>query len=134
MGGMKRRTEGGVPPERFIGCCGAYCRTCQSFVRGDCKGCKLGYDDGQRDIARARCRIKVCCFARNGWETCAECPEHGSCDILTAFHDKKWKEYRGYGESIGFIRANGYPEFIIAARDWTKAYGELGPRKRKTRD
>lgn len=122
---MKRRTEGGVPPERFIGCCGAYCRTCRSFVRGDCKGCKLGYDDGERDIARARCRVKVCCFARNGWETCAECPKSDACETLGAFHRKKWNEYEGYRQSLEFIRENGYTAFIDRAKGWTKAYGEL---------
>jgi hypothetical protein len=133
MGGMKRRTAGGVPPERFIGCCGAYCRTCRSFVRGDCKGCKLGYDEGKRDIARARCRIKVCCFVRSGLETCAECPKSDSCETLGAFHGKRWKEYAGYRQSFEFMRANGYEAFVQRAEGWTRGYGELGPGKKGRR-
>ena len=44
---------------RFIDCCAAYCRTCPPLIVGQCKGCKLGYDDGERKIAKAKCRIKA---------------------------------------------------------------------------
>ena len=37
-----------------------------------CKGCKLGYLDGSRDLRRARCSMKVCCLTR-GHITCADC-------------------------------------------------------------
>ena len=47
---------------REIGCCGAYCKTCRSYTTGNnCRGCKLGYESGERDINKAKCKIKVCC-------------------------------------------------------------------------
>ena len=54
---------------RFIGCCAAYCKTCPPLILGQCKGCKLGYDDGERKIAKAKCKIKVCCFGVKKQET-----------------------------------------------------------------
>jgi hypothetical protein len=33
---------------RFVGCCGAYCKTCKPFIEGTCKGCKLGYENKER--------------------------------------------------------------------------------------
>ena len=46
---------------REIGCCGAYCKTCRMASTGSqCKGCKLGYEEGQRDINKAKCKIKTC--------------------------------------------------------------------------
>ena len=129
---MKRtRVPKGIPDERYIGCCGAYCRTCRSFVAGSCKGCRLGYETGERDIARARCRIKRCCFGDRGLETCAECPEFDRCGTLAAFHGKRCKEYGRYRKSLEFIRREGYPAFIERSEGWEKAYGELGPRRHR---
>jgi len=39
-------TENQEKTIRFIGCCGAYCKTCKAFIDGSCKGCKLGYQEG----------------------------------------------------------------------------------------
>ena len=53
---------------REIGCCGAYCRTCMEQQKQKypnertCLGCKLGYESGKRDLSKAKCEIKVCCF------------------------------------------------------------------------
>jgi len=33
---------------KFIGCCGAYCKTCPPLIQNYCKGCKLGYNTGQK--------------------------------------------------------------------------------------
>ena len=110
---------------RLIGCCGAYCGTCRPFILGSCKGCKVGYQEGERSMARARCRIKVCCFGEKSQETCAECPDYSDCDILAAFHRKKWPKYGKYKESLEFIRAHGYPAFVRRAKDWRAADGEL---------
>jgi hypothetical protein len=45
---------------REIGCCGAYCKTCRTSTSGSiCRGCKLGYGDGERDIDKAKCKINV---------------------------------------------------------------------------
>ena len=115
----------GVGESRFIGCCGAYCRTCRSLVLGHCEGCKLGYEDGSRDIARARCMIKRCCFGSKELETCAECPDYRSCQVLASFHGKVGREYEGYRASLKFIARNGCEEFVKMTRRWKRTYGEL---------
>jgi len=114
------------PPRTYIGCCGAYCRTCRAFKDGSCKGCKLGYATGERDLAKAKCRIKVCCMNR-GYQSCGDCPDLDTCDIIHSFHDKSGYKYRKYRESTQFIRQYGYEEYIRQANAWTNAYGKLGP-------
>ena len=109
----------------FVGCCGAYCRACRSYVLGHCVGCRLGYEDGSRDIARTRCKIKSCCFGSKELETCAECPDYRSCRILESFHGKGGREYEGYRASLEFIARNGCEEFVKRAKGWKRAYGEL---------
>ncbi len=109
-----------------IGCCGAYCRTCREFAgktpEGRCKGCKIGYDTGERDIARAKCKIKLCCFRDKGYSTCADCSEFDGCGIVETFYGKGRKRYQ---KSIRFIRENGYKEFLDAAKDWRDSCGRL---------
>ena len=65
----------------FIGCCGAYCKTCKVFVEGICKGCKLGYDSGERDFSKAKCAIKRCCIGKR-LDTCADCEQYQSCSLM----------------------------------------------------
>ena len=110
---------------REIGCCGAYCKTCKPFIEGFCKGCKLGYDEGKRDINKAKCDMKVCCFKDRKFETCADCPDYGSCPIIQDFHNKKPFKYKKYKQSIEFIRKNSYAQFIKIANGWKNAYGKL---------
>lgn len=112
-----------------VGCCGACCRTCRELAHGICSGCKLGYDTGQRDLAKARCKMKVCCIRKLGTaHTCADCSEYLSCAALQGFHNKKGHKYKKYKESTEFIRACGYDSFLRAAEKWKGPYGEL-PRK-----
>ena len=111
---------------RFIGCCGAYCKTCGALREGACKGCKLGYDQGDRDISRAKCAMKVCCYREKRLETCADCKEYLKCEIIRGFHAKKGYKYRKYRQSIEFIRKKGYPAFIRFADAWKGPYGRLG--------
>ena len=111
-------------PVKYVGCCGAYCKTCKSFVTGLCKGCKLGYQTGERDITKAKCAIKVCCLSR-GYEFCADCPDLEGCTIIGTFHDKSGYKYRKYKQSTEFIQAHGYAEFVRQADGWTGAYGKL---------
>ncbi len=108
---------------REIGCCGAYCRTCRALREQACKGCKLGYDTGERDIDRARCRIKVCCVTK-GHTSCADCPDLSGCPTLAEFHGKKGYKYGKYRQAIDFIKQNGYPGFLKIADTWTNAYGK----------
>jgi len=113
---------------RQIGCCGAYCKTCPPFREGYCKGCKLGYADGKRNIKNARCKMKVCCFGTRTLETCADCPDYPGCMIILRFHGKSGYKYKKYQKSIEFIREKGYAEFLRMASRWNYAYGSLDRR------
>ena len=91
-----------------IGCCGAYCRTCRAFRGGACRGCNTGYDNGQRKLERARCRIKLCCLGKKRLQTCADCEEFDSCAILRNWYAKKGAKYQRYKRSAEYIRSYGY--------------------------
>jgi len=109
-----------------IGCCGAYCKTCRASTTGaQCRGCKLGYATGERDITKARCRIKLCCFRDHGLETCADCADYPACDIIRGYHDKNGTKYGKYRQTLDFIQAQGYTEFIRVADGWTGPYGKI---------
>ena len=105
---------------REIGCCGAYCRTCPSFINNSprgrrCAGCKLGYEEGTRDKNKARCRVKICCFLERQHETCADCPQYTSCGKMKEFFIRHGSKYK---QAIDFIRTNDYPAFLAIARHW----------------
>ena len=108
-----------------IGCCGAYCKTCPALVDKTCRGCKLGYQSGERDINKARCKMKVCCFKERGYETCADCPDYPVCRMIQDFYDKSGYKYTKYRQSIEFIRDRGYQSFIERADNWKGPYGKL---------
>ena len=111
---------------REIGCCGAYCKTCRASVTGsNCRGCKLGYETGERDINKAKCKIKLCCFKERKLETCADCADYPGCKIIYGFHDKRGAKYKKYKQAIEFIRKNGYAEFLKIAKNWKGPYGRL---------
>jgi hypothetical protein len=109
----------------LIGCCCAYCGMCPALKDNACKGCRLGYDNGERDIRAARCAIKRCCFMDKKLNTCAECPDYPECRTIQGFFEKKGYKYGKYKESMEFIRQNGYPAFVTAAHSWKRAYGSL---------
>jgi hypothetical protein len=112
-----------------IGCCGAYCRTCSAFTANCCRGCKLGYEDGQRDINKSRCRIKLCCFRDKGLDSCADCVDYAYCAALHSFYHKNGYKYKKYHQAIEYIRKHGYDSFISRADAWTGPYGRLGDAK-----
>lgn len=85
----------------------------------------MGYETGERDINKAKCKIKVCCFKERGLETCADCPEYVSCMLIQAWHARKGYKYRKYGDSLRFIRENGYQRFMTIADGWKAPYGRL---------
>jgi len=70
--------------------------------------------------------MKVCCLNK-GYETCAECPEFDSCEVVQGFFGKNGYKYRKYREASEFIRTHGYAEFVAKANQWTGSYGSLGP-------
>ena len=90
-----------------IGCCGAYCGTCQVMEQNMCKGCKLGYQNGERDLSKAKCKIKICCI-NNKYITCADCSRYNKCEIIQNFHNKNGYKYKKYKEAIEFIINNDY--------------------------
>jgi len=110
-----------------IGCCGAFCGSCPCLADHSCNGCKLGYDEGKRDIRAARCAIKRCCFMDRKLGTCADCNDFPTCVTIQGFFAKNGYKYRKYRESLEFIRLHGYLPFITAARSWKRAYGGLKP-------
>jgi hypothetical protein len=111
--------------KRYIGCCGAYCKTCKPYINGVCKGCKLGFDTGKRDINRAKCKIKLCCFRDNNFDTCADCPKLESCKIVGEWYSKNGYKYKKYKEAIYFIKTHGYKKFLKLADKWKGAYGRI---------
>ena len=122
---MQEPEDNLAPQISLIGCCGACCRTCRAFLDKTCKGCKLGYDDGKRDIRAARCVIKRCCLMEKKLNTCADCPDYNGCRKIQGLFKKKGYKYQKYRRSLEFIRKSGYPAFIAAARSWKRAYGSL---------
>ena len=110
-----------------IGCCCAYCGTCPALKDNACKGCKLGYDEGKRDINAARCAIKRCCLITKKLNTCADCPDYESCRTIQGLFEKNGYKYKKYRQSLEFIRHYGYSAFIAATGSWKRAYGNLKP-------
>ena len=105
-----------------IGCCGAYCGTCKVFGEQQCQGCKLGYEDGQRDLSRAKCKMKVCCLQK-GYKSCADCADYAVCELLQDFYGKNGYKYKKYCEATEFIRVHGYERFLEIADGWHNQYG-----------
>ena len=107
-----------------IGCCGAYCGTCRVFRDRLCKGCKLGYASGERDLNKAKCAMKVCCLTRK-LASCADCTKYETCQTLAAFYGHVGYKYQKYREAVEFIRTQGYEPFLRIADGWNGAYGKL---------
>jgi hypothetical protein len=93
------------------------------FKENLCRGCKLGYHNGERDILKAKCRMKVCCLRRE-YHSCADCDEYGACNTIQGLYAKKGYKYKKYREATEFIRANGYDRFIEIADGWKGQYGK----------
>lgn len=113
-----------ISSNRYIGCCGAYCKTCKPFIEGSCKGCKIGFDTNERDINKAKCKIKVCCFKEKKIDTCADCNELFNCELISRWFAKSGYKYQKYKQAIFFIMEHGYSEFIAVADKWRNAYGK----------
>jgi|GEM_PF-5008009 len=70
-----------------------------SPLRSLCKGCKIGYKNGERDISKAKCKIKVCCVKMQH-TSCADCDEYNSCPTLNDFYNKNGYKYGKYSNNI----------------------------------
>jgi hypothetical protein len=106
-----------------LGCCGAYCKTCKVFIENLCKGCKLGYKNGERDINKAKCKMKICCI-KNNFYSCADCPRYSLCNTINEFYNKNGFKYKKYKQAIEYIRQNGYDKFFKIADNWKNVYGK----------
>lgn len=106
-----------------LGCCGAYCKTCKVNIQKLCKGCKLGYINGERDIVKAKCAIKVCCI-KKGYNACSDCAEFSDCLIINGFYNKNGYKYKKYKQALQYIIANGYDKFFEIADNWSNVYGK----------
>ena len=69
--------------------------------------------------------MKICCFIDKKLETCADCLEYSTCEILNGFYEKNGHKYKRYKQSIEFIRKNGYEKFIKIADTWKGPYGKI---------
>lgn len=106
-----------------IGYCGAYCKKCKAYIDKSCKGCKIGYKSGERDIKKAKCKIKLCSYSKN-IETCADCNEFNNCLLIKSFI---YKDYscKKCKDSLDFIINKGYEEFFKISENWKNSYGKL---------
>ncbi|NMC55644.1 MAG: DUF3795 domain-containing protein [Eubacteriaceae bacterium] len=109
--------------ELELGCCGAYCRTCKVYIENLCKGCKIGYVDGTRDLAKAKCQIKICCISQN-YASCADCIEYRQCETINNFYNHQGYKYKKYKQAIEYIINAGYEAFFQIADEWENAYGK----------
>ncbi len=106
-----------------IGCCGAYCKTCKAYTTRVCRGCKAGYVTGERDLNKAKCKMKICCIQK-GLATCADCDQYETCPTLQSFYGHDSYKYGRYRQATEYIRAHGYDAFIRIADGWSGAYGK----------
>ena len=106
-----------------VGCCGAYCGSCKVLHSDYCEGCKIGYLNGERDINKAKCKMKVCCISKQ-YNSCADCSELETCQIINDFFSKNGYKYKKYKQAIDFISQYGYENFLEIADNWNNAYGK----------
>ncbi len=107
-----------------VGCCGAYCGTCPVLKTQKCAGCKSGYDTGDRDISKAKCKIKVCCIFKK-LQSCADCTDYDCCTTVNSFYSKNGYKYRKYKQANDYIRTHGYKAFLEIADQWKNAHGKF---------
>ena len=112
-------------PENYISCCGFYCKTCKVYKTSYCKGCKLGYETNKRDINKAKCNIKLCCYKDKQLITCAECKNFEDCEVVKARFKPGTYENKKCIEQLNFIKKNGCASFIEIANSWKNHYGRL---------
>lgn len=109
-----------------LGCCGAYCKTCKVIAAKVCKGCKADYNEGGRDLKKAKCKIKVCCMTK-GMKSCADCADYDECSVIQEFHHHSGYKYGKYKQAIAYIKEHGYNDFFESADSWSNAYGKYQP-------
>ena len=78
-----------------------------------------------RDIKKARCKMKVCCIGK-GFNSCADCESYDTCEIGQGFYSKKGYKDKKYEEATLFVREKGYSKFLVIADGWKNQYGNYG--------
>lgn len=111
--------------ENYVACCGCYCKTCKMFINKSCRGCKLGYDNKKRDINKAKCKIKICCYKDKNLTTCADCVNFQKCSIISNRFKVGSNDNKKCMESLEYIKNNGYDAFIKKAKKWKSYWGKL---------
>lgn len=106
-----------------IGCCGAFCGTCKVRKENACIGCKVGYGTGERDLTKAKCKMKTCCISK-GHTTCADCKTLNECSVINEFYNKNGYKYKKYKEAVSYIGTHGYSSFLKQTEKWTMQYGK----------
>ena len=51
--------------------------------------------------------MKVCCIEK-GLNTCADCDNYSTCEVIQGFYGKKSYKYKKYEEAALYIREKGY--------------------------
>lgn len=109
----------------YIACCGCYCKTCKAFTSKNCPGCKLGYNNNNRDINKAKCKIKLCCLKDKIIESCADCSDFYKCSIISNKFKSGTYDNKKCLETLEYIKSNGYNSFIKLANNWKNHFGKL---------
>ncbi len=109
----------------YIACCGCYCKACKAFIDNSCKGCKLGYSTNERDINKAKCKIKICCLKEKKLTSCAECKEFNDCKTFNSKFKIGTRNNKKCIEILNFIKDKGYDEFLLRTKTWTNHTGKL---------
>lgn len=112
-------------PEKYIACCGCYCKTCKEFINHNCRGCIIGYSNKERDINRAKCKIKICCYKEKKLSTCAECIDFANCTIISEKFKPGSYDNKKCMEVLEYIKNNGKKKFMGKANEWKGPWGKL---------
>jgi len=111
--------------ENYIACCGCYCKTCKAFISNSCRGCIIGYETKERDINRAKCKIKICCYKEKKLSTCAECKDFSKCALIAGRFKAGSYDNKKCLEALEYIKNYGKNNFMDKANKWKGHFGKL---------
>lgn len=109
----------------YIACCGCYCKTCKAYQSYNCRGCKLGYNNNERDINKTKCKIKLCCFKVKRLKTCADCDDFDQCIIISNRFKPGTRDNKKCLESLFYIKNQGYESYLNMANKWKNHFGKF---------
>ena len=99
-----------IPDIKQIAYCGLYCGSCQSYLKGKCKGC------AKNDKA-SWCKIRTCCI-ENKYQSCAECKQYKEPMDCSKFNNLFSKFFALVFKSdrnacINMIKQSGYEGYAL---------------------